>query len=181
MNSAKNVKNALRSEAGDGERPGRTPVGGANAGMVNPGGDLPGPIKKTGSKENIKCVLKKNLKHIQIIKILFVYTLVLYFELFRIEKLEHKILKMNSRVKIDLTTLEEVKNKQTNLLTMQIVTNNKIIFERPFEIKRFNVEIIQSILEKFLSLNEKNISQSKDKQVRIRLSYYLGTLISADQ
>ena len=66
MKSANNGKNALRSEAGDGERPGRTPVGSANVRMDNLGGDQPRPINKTGSKENIKCVLKKNLKHIQI-------------------------------------------------------------------------------------------------------------------
>ena len=102
MNSAKNVKNALRSEAGGGERPGRTPIGGANAGMDNPGGDQPGPINKTGSKENIKCVLKKNLKHIQITKILFVSTLKSYFELFRAKNLEYQILKPYSRYKLDL-------------------------------------------------------------------------------
>ena len=66
MNHAQNEKNALRSEAGDGERPGRTPVGSANVRMDNFGGDQPRPINKTGSKENIKGILKKNLKHIQI-------------------------------------------------------------------------------------------------------------------
>ena len=110
MNSAKNVKNALRSEAGDGERPGRTPVGGANARMVNPGGDQLGPIKKTGSKENIKCVLKKNLKHIRITKILFISTLLSLFEPIRDEKLNYQILTTYSRYKLELKRLEELRS-----------------------------------------------------------------------
>ena len=172
MKSANNVKNALRSEAGDGERPGRTLVGSANVRMDNPGGDQPGPINNTGSKENIKCVLKKNLKHIQITKILFVCTLVSYFELFGVENLEHQILETYSSGKINLKRSEGVENKQTNILTMQLVPSNKINIERPFEIKRFNVEIIQSNLEKFLILNEINKSTSKYKQVRSRLCHY---------
>ena len=89
MNHAQNEKNALRSEAGDGERPGRTPVGGVDARMVNPGVDQPGPIKSTGNQENIRYIIRNEQKLFKKTILLFANILILILSFFLSKTLKY--------------------------------------------------------------------------------------------